>query len=120
MTKAVMRPDLQCLSNQERATPRDYSLEIDHSWVIGCCGHSSFISANGASIAMSNCDISPNVQTPCRHLRNKEMYYQGSGQEDDEFASGIHWCAKTQEAFGPDGQEAGKTQCCAERACYVD
>ena len=69
---------------------------------------------------MSNCDISPNVQTPCRHLRNKEMYYQGSGQEDDEFASGIHWCAKTQEAFGPDGQEAGKTQCCAERACYVD
>src|SRR5437879_7000606 len=69
---------------------------------------------------MNNSETSPTFQASCRHLRNKEMHYQAYGQEDDEFASGIHWCGKTQEAFGPDGQEAGKTQCCAGRGCYVD
>ena len=63
---------------------------------------------------------SPTSQTLCRHLRNKEMHYHALGQEDDEFASGIHWCGKTQEAFGPDGQSAGKTDCCAGRSCYVE
>ena len=60
----------------------------------------------------------PSFQSPCRHLRNKEMHYQ-TGQEEDEFASGIHWCAKTQEAFGPDGQPAAKTDCCTARTCYT-
>jgi len=54
---------------------------------------------------------------PCRHLRNKEMYYQAP--DDDEFASGIFWCNQTQEAFGPDGEPCGKKQCCANRTCYV-
>jgi hypothetical protein len=57
------------------------------------------------------------LELPCRNLRSKEMYYQG-GQED-ECASGVYWCAKTQEGFGPDGQPAGKMECCAGRACYV-
>ena len=68
---------------------------------------------------MNSPEPTPNSHPPCRHLRNKEMHYQGLGQADDEFASGIHWCAQTQEAFGPDGQSADKTDCCAGRSCYV-
>jgi hypothetical protein len=45
------------------------------------------------------------------------MFYQGA--EDDAFASGCYWCTLTQEAFGPDGQPAGKNECCQGRACYV-
>jgi len=56
-------------------------------------------------------------QTPCRYLRNKEMYY--GQQDDDEFASGLCWCDKTQESFGPDGAAATKLECCAGRSCYV-
>jgi len=69
---------------------------------------------------MSTPDSRKQLQSPCRHLRNKEMHYQTPGQEDDEFASGLHWCSKTQESFGPDGQQAGKSECCAGRDCYVD
>ena len=61
-------------------------------------------------------ETSAQVQIPCRHLRNKEMYYQG--QEDDEFASGIYWCQQTREAFGPDGQPCDKKECCEGRSCY--
>jgi hypothetical protein len=53
---------------------------------------------------------------PCRHLRCKEMSYQG--QADDDFASGIYWCVRTQENTGPDGQSCSKCECGAERACY--
>ena len=59
----------------------------------------------------------PQFQTPCRYLRNKEMYY--GQQDDDEFASGLCWCDKTQEAVGPDGAPAAKLECCAGRSCYV-
>ena len=52
-------------------------------------------------------------------MRSKEMYYQGQGQEDDEFSSGVFWCGKTQENFGPDGQPVSKAECCAGRGCYV-
>jgi hypothetical protein len=45
------------------------------------------------------------------------MYYHG--QVEDQFASGVYWCSKTQENFGPDGEPAGKTDCCAGRSCYV-
>ena len=54
---------------------------------------------------------------PCRYLRSKEMYYQG--QEDDAFASGIHWCQQTSEPFGPDGQPVEKNLCCEGRGCYL-
>jgi hypothetical protein len=54
---------------------------------------------------------------PCRYLRCKEMYYQGS--EDDAFAGGAYWCNRTQEPFGPDGEPCGKKECCANRTCYV-
>ena len=56
-------------------------------------------------------------QPPCRQLRSKEMYYHGA--EDDEFASGIHWCQQTNEAFGPDGEPCSKAKCCEGRACFV-
>jgi hypothetical protein len=52
----------------------------------------------------------------CRHLRCKEMYYQGP--IDDEFSSGIFWCVKTQENAGPDGCPCGKCECGPSRGCY--
>ena len=55
----------------------------------------------------------------CRNLRSKEMYHQSPGQAEDEFASGIYWCSKTCENFGPDSQPVGKSECCAGRSCYV-
>ncbi len=53
----------------------------------------------------------------CRQLRSKEMYYQAA--EDDEFASGIHWCQQTNEPFGPDGEPCSKKTCCEGRSCFV-
>jgi hypothetical protein len=68
---------------------------------------------------MSNPQETPQRHLPCQQLRSKEMYYQGYGQEDDEFSSGIFWCLLTHENFGPDGRPAGKKECCAGRNCYV-
>ena len=57
---------------------------------------------------------------PCKFLRSKEMYYETPGEEaDDDFASDAYWCAKTQEAFGPDGEAAEKSECQCGRSCYV-
>ena len=56
---------------------------------------------------------------PCRHLRSKEMYHQEPGQPDDAYSSGIFWCGKTQESFGPDGVSCGKEECCGNRSCFV-
>jgi hypothetical protein len=64
-------------------------------------------------------ETSPTFQTPCRHLRCKEMYFRPPGQEDDGHGSGVYWCAKSQEAFGPDGQPVGRQDCCKQRSCYV-
>jgi hypothetical protein len=55
----------------------------------------------------------------CKHLRNKEMYYEPAATEQ-AFCSDIHWCAKTQESFGPDGEPATSGECCSGRPCYVD
>jgi hypothetical protein len=60
-----------------------------------------------------------NLKIPCRHLRSKEMYYQDYGAPDDEFSSGIFWCGKTQENFGPDGHPCSKGDCSGERTCYL-
>lgn len=62
---------------------------------------------------------SPTDTTPCRNLRSKEMYY-AYGEAEDEFSSGCFWCAKTQEGFGPDGEPAGKAECCNGRQCYIN
>ena len=67
---------------------------------------------------MNTTDNTLNFKRPCRYLRNKEMFYQGA--DDDAFASGLYWCSKTQENCGPDGSNAGKTECCTGRSCYVD
>lgn len=59
------------------------------------------------------------LRSPCRNLRSKEMYYEAPGQEEDDFSSGVYWCLKTNEAFGPDGQPAEKKECCTGRNCFV-
>jgi hypothetical protein len=59
------------------------------------------------------------IKLPCRHMRSKEMYYQDFGAPEDEFSSGIFWCGRTQESFGPDGHSCGKEDCCSSRSCYV-
>lgn len=64
----------------------------------------------------SNSESTGELKIPCRSLRSKEMYYHGS--ETDEFSSGLFWCQKTHESFGPDGQPAAKPECCGNRACY--
>jgi hypothetical protein len=58
-------------------------------------------------------------KVPCRHLRSKEMYYQDFGAPDDPYASGIFWCGRTQESFGPDGHSCGKEDCGGQRSCYL-
>jgi hypothetical protein len=56
---------------------------------------------------------------PCKFLRSKEMFYEQPGTDsDDLFASDTFWCARTQEAFGPDGDAAGKSECQCGRSCY--
>ena len=67
---------------------------------------------------MSNPESSTRLQVPCRHLRCKEMYHRPAGQEDDAFSSGLYWCTRTHENFGPDGQPVGKSECGADRACF--
>ena len=47
------------------------------------------------------------------------MYY-AYGEAEDECSSGCYWCGKTQESFGPDGEPAGKAECCNGRQCYVN
>ena len=68
---------------------------------------------------MNNEEKSLNIRIPCRHLRNKEMYHQDLGQEEDQYSSGLFWCGKTHESFGPDGQPVGKNDCCAGRTCHI-
>jgi hypothetical protein len=67
---------------------------------------------------MNKSESASQFQTPCRNLRCKEMYHQSPGQQEDEFSSGLYWCVKTQENFGPDGQPVAKTQCCNGRSCF--
>ena len=47
------------------------------------------------------------------------MYHEAGGEGDARYSSGIHWCARTQENFGPDGQPVEKAECCAGRKCYL-
>ena len=59
------------------------------------------------------------IKISCRHLRSKEMYYHSPGQMDDDFSSGVYWCGKTQENFGPDGEPCGKAECSSGRTCCL-
>ena len=56
---------------------------------------------------------------PCRHLRSKEMFYQPYGAPDDPFSSGVYWCGKTLENYGPDGEPCSREQCCGQRTCFL-
>jgi hypothetical protein len=47
------------------------------------------------------------------------MFYEQPGTDSDDLvASDTFWCARTQEAFGPDGDTAGKSECQSGRSCY--
>lgn len=63
---------------------------------------------------------SPAFQFPCKHIRSKEMYYQSSTVEDDAYASGIFWCMRTHETFGPDGQPVERAECRPCRNCFEE
>jgi hypothetical protein len=67
---------------------------------------------------MNPSESAPQIQIPCRNLRCKEMYHEAPGHQEDEFSSGLYWCTKTHENFGPDGEPVGKSRCCATRACF--
>jgi hypothetical protein len=67
---------------------------------------------------MSNSDSTPRLPAPCPNLRCKEMFHQSPGQEEDQFSSGLYWCVRTQEGFGPDGEPVHRAQCCAGRSCF--
>jgi len=57
---------------------------------------------------------------PCKHIRSKEMYYQSSTDENDPFSSGMFWCARTHESFGPDGEPVERAECKADRRCFEE
>ena len=61
-------------------------------------------------------EFAARLRLPCRYLRCKEMFYEAP--ESDDFASGLHWCGRTQESFGPDGQPAATEACQAGRPCH--
>jgi hypothetical protein len=63
-------------------------------------------------------EISLRHKAPCQCMRSKEMYHQPVGLEEDDFASGIFWCTKTHENFGPDGEPVGKQECGPGRSCF--
>ena len=67
---------------------------------------------------MNPSNPSTRLRMTCPKLRSKEMYHETPGQDDEAFASGLFWCMKTHETFGPDGQPAGKEECCEGRGCY--
>lgn len=62
---------------------------------------------------------SETFQFPCKYLRSKEMYYQSSSVEDP-FASGLYWCTRTHETFGPDGELVNDAECKPGRKCFED
>ena len=68
---------------------------------------------------MKTPERAPEAVLPCRCMRSKEMYYQPRGAGEDNFSSGIYWCTKTEEGFGPDGEPAGPDQCAPGRPCYL-
>ncbi|MDZ4859258.1 MAG: hypothetical protein SGI88_09745 [Candidatus Hydrogenedentes bacterium] len=63
---------------------------------------------------------SPAFVFPCKHIRSKEMYYQSSTADDDPYASGIFWCTRTHETFGPDGEPVEKSECRSGRRCFEE
>ena len=54
----------------------------------------------------------------CPCLRSKEMYHERYGKAEDAYSSGVYWCNKTYETFGPDGGEVGHEECIPGRGCF--
>jgi hypothetical protein len=56
------------------------------------------------------------------HLRHKLMYvderHAQRGMVDVNSDTRVYWCARTQEALGPDQQHVAPDVCSNGRACY--
>ena len=65
-------------------------------------------------------DLEQEFVFPCKHIRSKEMYHQAEMLADDSYSSGIFWCKRTHETFGPDGEPVEKVECKAGRACFQE
>lgn len=67
-------------------------------------------------------DQEPRLSETCLHLRHKMMYvderHAARGLVDDSSRTRIFHCAKTYEAFGPDGIHCSPTDCSTDRPCY--
>ena len=58
-------------------------------------------------------------QTPCIHLRSKQLYVNGGPSENDDQLSGRHcWCNMTQHVMGPDSVSVSREECIPTRECY--
>lgn len=62
------------------------------------------------------------LRITCMHLRHKLMYvderHAQRGMVDVNSDTRVYWCAKTQEALGPDQQHVAPDVCSNGRACY--
>lgn len=67
---------------------------------------------------MTEANLTPGGHRPCKCLRSKDMYYKAEPFAEDEFSSGIYWCAQTQDAIGPDNQPVDSEDCDLGRECY--
>ncbi|MBI2426056.1 MAG: hypothetical protein HYV27_24745 [Candidatus Hydrogenedentes bacterium] len=54
----------------------------------------------------------------CKCLRSKEMYHERYGKAEDACSSGVYWCNKTYDNFGPDGGEVSQEECFPGRECF--
>ena len=59
------------------------------------------------------------VETRCRCLRSKEMYFDVEPDLSVPSSySGLSWCVHTQNCLGPDGRVADMENCRLGRACF--
>jgi hypothetical protein len=62
------------------------------------------------------------LRVTCMHIRHKLRYvderHTQRGLVDVNSDTRIFWCAKTQEALGPDDQPVGPAECSNGRGCY--
>jgi len=62
------------------------------------------------------------LRVTCMNMRHKMMYvderHAQRGLVDDSSDTRVFWCARTQEALGPDGQATHPEDCHPGRSCH--
>ncbi|MCK4872093.1 MAG: hypothetical protein KAS72_05165 [Phycisphaerales bacterium] len=62
------------------------------------------------------------LKVSCLHIRHKMMFcderHAVFGMVDDSSDTRVFYCAKTQDALGPDDAPATPAECTPTRACY--